>query len=107
MPQKKPQVFLTHNGRLLGPAFPAIRCALDVHGLYPCVGLHSRGEAVHLNFGQRPYQFDVSASVAGEDYREQAAVAAVPVCPVLLRSLVRDYLLHQVKKKILFLRKYT
>ncbi|CAM9784225.1 unnamed protein product, partial [Ectocarpus sp. 6 AP-2014] len=98
---KKMEVFLTHNGRLLGAAFPAIRCALDVHGLYPCVGLHSRGEAVHLNFGRRPYLFDVSASVAGEDYREQAAVAAVPVCPVLLRSLVRDYLLHQGCEKTL------
>ena len=90
------QLFLTHNGQILGTAFQGIRCALDAAGLYPCVGLHSRGEAVRLNFGQRPFLFDLSARVAEEDYREQAAVAAVPVCPSLLRALVRDYLLHQV-----------
>lgn len=87
---------MTHNGQLLGAAFPGIRSAVDVAGLYPCVGLHSQGEAVRLNFGQRPFLFDLSACMAEEDYREQAAVAAVPVCPSLLRSLVRDYLLHQV-----------
>ncbi|CAN0231267.1 unnamed protein product, partial [Pylaiella littoralis] len=92
---KKREAFLTHNGKLLGAAFPDIRCALGAAGLYPCVGLHSPGEAVRINFGQRPFLFDLSASVAGEDYREQAAVAAVRVCPSLLRSLVRDYLLHQ------------
>lgn len=92
------QAFLTHNGQLLGSAFPDIRSSLDTAGLYPCVGLHSPGEAVRLNFGQRPFLFDLSASVAEEDSREQAAVAAVHVCPSLLRSLVRDYLLHQVLK---------
>ncbi|CAN0134180.1 unnamed protein product, partial [Hapterophycus canaliculatus] len=92
---KKMEAFLTHNGQLLGAAFPSIRCPLDVLGLYPCVGLHSQGEAVRLNFGQRPFLYDLPGSVAGEDYQEQAAVAAVPVCPSLLRSLVRDYLLHQ------------
>lgn len=90
------QAFLTHNGRLLGAAFPGIRGALDAAGLYPCVGLHGPGEAVRINFGQRPFLYDLGASVKGEDYQEQAAVAAVPVCPSLLRSLVRDYLLHQV-----------
>ena len=60
------------------------------------MGLWGPGEAVRINFGQRPFLFDLGASVKGEDYREQAAVAAVPVCPSLLRSLVRDYLLHQV-----------
>lgn len=40
--------------------------------------------------------FDLSAHVAEEDYKEQAAVDAVHVCPSLMRALVRDYLLHQV-----------
>ncbi|CAM9771455.1 unnamed protein product, partial [Ascophyllum nodosum] len=92
---KKMEAFLTHNGQLLGPAFPGIRSALDAAGLYPCVGLHSPGEAVRLNFGRRPFLFDLCASVAEEDSREQAAVASVHVSPSLLRSLVRDYLLHQ------------
>lgn len=93
------QAFLTHNGHLIGAAFPGIRSALDAAGLYPCVGLHSQGEAVRLNFGQRPYLFDLSASMADEDAKELAAVASVPVCPSLLRSLVRDYLLHQARKR--------
>lgn len=90
------QAFLTHNGQLLGSPFSSIRSSLDTAGLYPCVGLHSPGEAVRLNFGQRPFLFDLSASVAEEDSQERAAVAAVHVCPSLLRSLVKDYLLHQV-----------
>lgn len=90
------QAFLTHNGQLLGSAFPSIRTTLESVALYPCVGLHSQGEAVRLNFGQRPFLFDLSAWVAEEDGREQAAVSAVPVCSSLVRCLVRDYLLHQV-----------
>lgn len=97
-PLSPKQAFLTHNGQLLGSAFSGIRSSLDTAGLYPCVGLHSPGEAVRLNFGQRPFLFDLSASVAEEDSQERAAVAAVHVCPSLLRSLVRDYLLHQVLK---------
>lgn len=90
------QAFLTHNGRLLGPAFPGIRCIKDAAALYPCVGLHSPGEAVRLNFGQRPFLFDLSACVAAEDSKEQEDVDRISVCPSLMRALVRDYLLYQV-----------
>lgn len=89
---------MTRNGQYLCSAFPGIRCGPDAERLYPCVGLHSPGETVRLNFGQRPFLYDLSASVAEEDSREQAAVDAVPVCPSLMRALVRDYLLHQASE---------
>lgn len=96
---KHTQAFLTHNGELLGPAFPGIRCIKDAAALYPFVGLHGHGVAVRLNFGQQPYKFDLSAYMAEEDSREQAVVDAIPVCPSLIRALVRDYLLHQVREQ--------
>ena len=53
------KVFFTKNGTFLGMApssFPK-----DIfHVRYPTIGLHSKHEAVEVNFGQEPFVFDIS-----------------------------------------------
>lgn len=91
------QAFLTHNGKLIGVIFRRLPCAPDSPDLYPCVSLHGQGEQVRLNFGQRPFLFDLASSVAEEDEQTRSAMASVEISTSLVRRLVRDYLLHQAR----------
>ena len=61
------EVFFTHNGKDLGGAGPvwARRPNPDPREyLVPAVGLVGPGEAVTVNFGARPFVFDLAARVA-------------------------------------------
>lgn len=52
--------FYTKNGIFLGIAFRSINTNMD---LYPCVGLRTVGEQITVNFGQKPFVFDISRYV--------------------------------------------
>ena len=54
--------FFTKNGVWLGPAFEGI-AQLDKVPVYPCVGLRTPGEVVEVNFGRRPFTFDIVSYV--------------------------------------------
>ena len=47
------ELFFTLNGRDLGVAFTDVPIA----DYYACVGLHSKGEAMTINFGQQPFLY--------------------------------------------------
>lgn len=48
--------FYTKNGVYLGTAFRSIPMNTR---LYPCIGLRTPGERVHVNFGKEPFVFDI------------------------------------------------
>ncbi|CAM6061554.1 unnamed protein product [Sphagnum tenellum] len=51
----KQKIFFTKNGELVGHSIPN-----EVRGtLYPTIGLHSRGEKVEVNFGQRKFKYNL------------------------------------------------
>eukprot|EP00897_Mesotaenium_endlicherianum_P001531 jgi/Mesen1/1405/ME000130S00492 len=50
------------NGKYLGAAFKDIKMDAYNGELYPTVGLHSVKERVEVNFGQRPFLFDVECA---------------------------------------------
>ncbi len=55
------EIFFTKNGKHVGFAFQ------NVPGfLYPTIGLHSPGEHVSVNFGQKPFLFDIQKYVVFE-----------------------------------------
>lgn len=67
------EILFTKNGRLVG------RTPFNdtEEPLYPTIGLHSYNEKVVLNFGQRPFVFDV---VVQEDWeRRQRALESAPL----------------------------
>ena len=81
------EIFFTKNGKHLGTAFTG------VHGtLLPTVGLHSNDEHVELNFGRKPFKFDIDAMLAEEQQLCEEAVAQVPLTAEAVRAIVRDYL---------------
>ena len=52
---------------------------------YPCVGLRTPGEQLDVNFGQRPFRFDISRYIEDERARLQAEIAGRPLlCRVSL-----------------------
>jgi hypothetical protein len=53
------EVFFTKNGQFLGVCFKG---AKDFE-LIPAVGLHSPGEKVYLNFGQKPFAFSFETEI--------------------------------------------
>ena len=99
------EVFSTHNGKDLGGAGPvwARRPNPDPREyLVPAVGLVGPGEAVTVNFGARPFVFDLAARVAAaraacraEVTRAMAAGRGDPTDPgdpATTAALVRDFL---------------
>ncbi|GAQ84119.1 spla ryanodine receptor domain-containing protein [Klebsormidium nitens] len=83
------EIFFTKNGKHLGVAFADVR-----EILYPTVGLHSKNERVEVNFGKRPFKFDLEALVQEERERRQRAVELVEMPSSISHSIVRGYLLH-------------
>ncbi|KAG2437400.1 hypothetical protein HXX76_006052 [Chlamydomonas incerta] len=83
------ELFFTKNGTKLKAAHRPVR-----GGLYPTIGLHSKGEMVQLNFGARPFVFDLEGMLAEERAAQRAAVERIPVSPGTSHALVRQYLLY-------------
>lgn len=84
------QIFFTKNGASLpSPAFSPV-----TRGMYPAISMGGLGEAVEVNFGQKPFLFDLEALVAEERAATRREMAAVAVPRAALHSLVRQYLVH-------------
>ncbi|GIL69885.1 hypothetical protein Vretifemale_659 [Volvox reticuliferus] len=84
------------NGTRLKVAHRPVRA-----GLYPTIGLHSKGEIVQVNFGQKPFVFDLEGMLAEEKAAQRAAVDRIPVSSGVTHKLVRQYLLHYGYKETL------
>ncbi|CAI8583064.1 unnamed protein product [Vicia faba] len=81
------EFFFTKNGRVVGTVYK------DMKGpLFPTVAVHSQNEEVHVNFGQKPFIFDLKEFEAQERMKQQVKIEDIPVVPNA--RIVRSYLLH-------------
>ena len=83
------EIFFTKNGKKLGTAFQNVKGTL-----YPTIGLHSQNEKVELNFGSRPFQFDVEGMIAEEREQRAAAIRQLEIPTSAPHNIVRSYLRH-------------
>eukprot|EP00250_Pteridium_aquilinum_P024567 c29258_g1_i1 orf=64-1431(+) len=83
------EIFFTLNGKLVGSRHKDVKIPL-----YPSVGLHSPNERVDINFGQRPFVFNIEALVQEEREKLQREIENVPLPLSISHSVVRTYLLH-------------
>mmetsp|Transcript_7126 Transcript_7126/g.20115 ORF Transcript_7126/g.20115 Transcript_7126/m.20115 type:complete len:488 (-) Transcript_7126:361-1824(-) len=84
------EIFFTVNGRHLGLAFSGVKAA----SLYPTIGLHSPGEKIEANFGQRPFLFDFEAFLEAERQNNRKAVSREELPAGASHKIVRDFLVH-------------
>eukprot|EP00958_Prasinococcus_capsulatus_P004156 scaffold388_cov380-Prasinococcus_capsulatus_cf.AAC.13 len=85
-------VFFTKNGELLGTAFP-----LDEgtgQALYPTVGLHSMNAKVVVNFGAKPFKFNLAGMIEMERAKLANDISSISMPWSYWHLLVREYLLH-------------
>eukprot|EP01132_Coremiostelium_polycephalum_P007435 gene7435-9137_t len=85
-------LFFTKNGVPLGEA------ANDIKGLnlYPCIGLRTPGESIEVNFGQRPFTFDIEQLFKEEKHRVFKSMKATSTGEeeITATQLVLAYLMH-------------
>lgn len=91
------EIFFTKNGKLVGTHFKDVKCPL-----YPSIGLHSLNERIEVNFGQRPFVFNIEALAQEERKRQQRAIENVHLSLHVSHSVVRAYLLHYGYQDTLF-----
>jgi hypothetical protein len=60
------QIFFTHNGLLIGPAF-VIPSLLKVGEICPCIGMMTPNSIYRVNVGQKPFMFNIDAYICGEN----------------------------------------
>lgn len=83
------EIFYTKNGTKLKTAFKGVKGPL-----YPTVGLHSKNECVEVNFGQKPFKFDIEGMIQEEREQQRAAVQSIKVSTGVVHQVVRKFLLH-------------
>lgn len=49
--------------------------------LYPTIGLHSKGEKVEVNFGAKPFRFDLEGMILEENELLQREIRAANISP--------------------------
>ncbi|KAJ1328526.1 hypothetical protein BSLG_010258 [Batrachochytrium salamandrivorans] len=70
----------TKNGIMLGVAFRNIlRNKKNGFRLYPAVGLRTPGEVIEVNFGARPFKFDITQYCKEERSRFKAYIHDIPL----------------------------
>ncbi|KAH1052794.1 hypothetical protein AAZX31_08G234000 [Glycine max] len=84
------EFFFTKNGQVVGSVYK------DMKGpLFPTIAVHSQNEEVHVNFGQKPFTFDLKEFEAQERMKQQLKIEEISVPPnVSYGRIVRSYLLH-------------
>ncbi|KAI6691263.1 hypothetical protein NL676_028091 [Syzygium grande] len=83
------EFFFTKNKAVVGTVYK------DMKGpLFPTVSVHSQNEEINVNFGQKPFAFDIKAYEAQERMRQQATVEKISLPPNISYGIVRSYLLH-------------
>ena len=83
------EIFFTKNGKKLGVAFQNVKATL-----YPTIGLHSQNEHVEVNFGAKPFQFDIEGMIAEEREQRQLAVLQSSIPANACHNIVCSYLKH-------------
>ena len=83
------EIFFTKNGKKLGVAFQNVKATL-----FPTVGLHSQNEHVEVNFGAKPFQFDIEGMIAEEREQRQFVVLQSKIPSNACHSIVCSYLKH-------------
>ncbi|KAL9295990.1 hypothetical protein ACSQ67_021886 [Phaseolus vulgaris] len=77
------------NGQVVGSV------SKDMKGpLFPTIAVHSQNEEVHVNFGQKPFTFDLKEFEAQERMKQQLKIEEISVPPNVSYGIVRSYLLH-------------
>ncbi|XP_061362836.1 ran-binding protein M homolog isoform X2 [Gastrolobium bilobum] len=83
------EFFFTKNGQVVGTIYK------DMKGpLFPTIAVHSQNEEVHVNFGQKPFTFDLKEFEAQERMKQQLKIEEIPVPANISYGIVRSYLLH-------------
>ncbi|KAG5016599.1 hypothetical protein JHK85_022735 [Glycine max] len=83
------EFFFTKNGQVVGSVYK------DMKGpLFPTIAVHSQNEEVHVNFGQKPFTFDLKEFEAQERMKQQLKIEEISVPPNVSYGIVRSYLLH-------------
>ncbi|KAF5732798.1 ran-binding protein 10-like [Tripterygium wilfordii] len=83
------EIFFTKNGTIVGTVYK------DIKGpLFPTVAVHSQNEEIEVNFGQRPFAFDLKEYEAQERMRQQMTIEKISLLPNVSHVIVRAYLLH-------------
>ena len=86
---EKQQIFFTKNGKFMKVAFEHVQGEL-----YPTIGLHSRAECVEVNFGQKPFLYDLDGMLEEEKAKLQSEIKGAHVSSGTVHCIVRRYLLH-------------
>ncbi|OVA16367.1 B30.2/SPRY domain [Macleaya cordata] len=83
------ECFFTKNGELVGKLYK------DVKGpLYPTIAVHSQNEEVNVNFGQKPFVFDIKAFALEERLKQQMTIEKISLPLNVSHGIVRSYLIH-------------
>ncbi|RZC62677.1 hypothetical protein C5167_024420 [Papaver somniferum] len=107
------ELFFTKNGELIGTVYK------DVKGpLYPTIAVHSQNEEyacfpllidlssslhdiavlefmqVNVNFGQKPYVFDLKAFTLEERLKQQMTIERISLPHNVSHGIIRSYLIH-------------
>ncbi|KAI9383641.1 hypothetical protein POPTR_013G108400v4 [Populus trichocarpa] len=83
------EFFFTKNGALVRAVYK------DMKGLlFPTVAVHSQNEEIEVNFGKKPFAFDLKEYERQETMKQQMKVDKISLPPIVSYGLVRSYLLH-------------
>ncbi|CAL9086394.1 unnamed protein product [Musa acuminata var. zebrina] len=83
------EFFFTKNAKLVGTV------PKDIKGpLYPSIAVHSQNEEVTVNFGKKPFLFDIEGLILEERLKQQAMIEKLSLQPNISHWIVRSYLLH-------------
>ncbi|KAF3445446.1 hypothetical protein FNV43_RR10622 [Rhamnella rubrinervis] len=83
------ELFFTKNGAVVGAVDK------DMKGpLFPTIAVHSQNEEVHVNFGQKPFAFDLKEFEAQERMKQQMTIEKISLPTDVSHGIVRSYLLH-------------
>lgn len=83
--------FYTKNGVQLGTAFKDLK---ERGKLYPSVGLRTPNEHVRINFGERPFIFDIDGYIRTQKTKIYDSMQSFSTSKIDTLKLVYSYLLH-------------
>ncbi|XP_022949103.1 ran-binding protein M homolog [Cucurbita moschata] len=83
------EFFFTKNGIVVGAV------EKDMKGpLFPTIAVHSQNEEVLVNFGQKPFAFDLKVFEAQERMKQQTTIEKLSLPSNVSYRIVRSYLQH-------------
>lgn len=92
------RIHFTKNGTHLGVAFQNVGLGEGSRNLFPCVGLSELGQSVEVNFGRKPFRYDLASLV--NECKESARLdilrqtSQIDRFDVLMNQIILCYLRH-------------